>query len=150
MQNNDQQLDESVKFVRLSTGEDLITEVAEYKDNETSYYVLINPLKVVYTMGTKAGILSIGLMQWVFGRICEEQEFNIFPEDVVTMGKPTEGLIDYYFGCVDHFNSNKARLDSQTEFENEPIDESELENLYGDFGLSDTKDMVKDKKRKLH
>lgn len=150
MQNNDSQLDESVKFVRLSTGEDLISEVTEYKDDETSYYILINPLKVVYSMGTKSGILSVGLMQWVFSRICEDQEFNVFPEDVVTMGKPTEGLIDYYFGCVDHFNNHKAKLESQTQFEDEPIDESEIDKLYGDLGLNDIKDLMKDKKRKLH
>lgn len=150
MQNNDPQSEETVKFVRLSTGEDLITEVAEYKDDETSYYVLINPLKVVYTMGTNTGVLSVGLMQWVFSRICDEQEFNVFPEDIVTMGKPTDGLIDYYFDCIDHFNNHKARLESQTQFEDEPIEESELEKLYGDLGLNDIKDLMKDKKRKLH
>lgn len=150
MQNNDPRLDESVKFVRLSTGEDLITEVAEYKDDETSYYVLINPLKVVYSMGTNSGVLSVGLMQWVFSRICDEQEFNVFPEDVVTMGKPTDGLVDYYYDCVDHFANHKTKLESQTKFEDEPIEESELEKLYGDLGLNDIKDLMKDKKRKLH
>jgi hypothetical protein len=97
-------------------------------------------------MGTESGILSVGLMQWVFSRICSSQEFNVFPEDVITMGKPSDGLIDYYYDCVDHFTSSKEKLESRTRFEDEPIDDHEAESIYSDFGMDD----VKDKKRKLH
>lgn len=151
MQDSEPEAEDSVKFIRLNTGEDLIAEILEVKDDEKSYYVFVNPLKVVYTMSTtNSGILSVGLMQWVLNRICEEQQFNIYPEDVLTMATPTDDLIEYYFGCVDHFMINKKQLDDQTEFEDEALDDDDTESLYGEYGMDDSTEMMKDKKRKLH
>jgi len=110
-------LEESIKFIRLSNGEDLISQLVEVrKEEEDSYYILINPLKIVYMTGTKPGILSISLMQWVFHRVCSDQEFTIYPSDVLTMAKPTDSLMEYYQDSLDHFDEVKEKLKKNTEF----------------------------------
>jgi len=76
-----------VKFIRLVTGEDLITEVLK-SENEPNY-ILLNPLKIVYAFGEKPDVISIGLVQWVFPEVVESQEITIKPSDVITMSNPS-------------------------------------------------------------
>lgn len=142
-------LEESIKFVRLSSGEDLISQIIEIrKEDEDAYYILINPLKIVYMAGTKPGILSISLMQWVFHRVCSDQEFTLYPSDVITMGKPTDSLVEYYQDSLDHFEEVKEKLKKNTEFT------SSSEDVYKDVEdlIDDLKEVIDNKapKRILH
>ena len=106
----------TVKFVRLTTGEDIIAEVLYFEDDEVKYYVLNNPFKVVYMTGNKPGILSISLMQWVFWRITNTQSFTVYPNDVITVADTTDSMEEYYWSSVEHFNEYKEKLSKQTEF----------------------------------
>ena len=131
-------LEESIKFIRLSNGEDLISQLVEVrKEEEDSYYILINPLKIVYMSGNKPGILSISLMQWVFHRVCSDQEFTIYPSDVLTMAKPTDSLMEYYQDSLDHFDEVKEKLKKNTEF-------SSSEEVYKDVAVDDLLDELKE------
>ena len=132
-------LEESVKFVRLSTGEDLISQIVEVrKEEEDSYYILINPLKIVYITGTKPGILSISLMHWVFHRVCSEQEFTIYPSDVITMSKPNDSLLEYYQESLEHFAEMREKLEKNTQFS------SSEEETYKDVDENDLLDELKE------
>ena len=132
-------LEESIKFIRLSNGEDLISQIIEIrKEDEDAYYILINPLKIVYMTGSKPGILSISLMQWVFHRVCSEQEFTLYPSDVITIGKPTDGLMEYYQDSLDHFDEVKEKLKKNTEFT------SSDEEVYKDVAVDDLLDELKE------
>lgn len=127
------ELKSSVMFIRLNTGEDLISEVTEVQDDSGNehYYILNNPMKVLYLSGGKAGYMSVSLMQWVFHRICHEQTFNIFPGDVLTIGHPTDKMIDYYWNCVDESyvrrdeNAKKTNYGSKEEELPEEVSEDE-------------------------
>jgi hypothetical protein len=131
-------LEESIKFIRLSNGEDLISQLIEIrKEEEDSYYILINPLKIVYMTGNKPGILSISLMQWVFHRVCSDQEFTIYPSDVLTMAKPTDSLMEYYQDSLYHFDEVKEKLKKNTEF-------SSTEEVYKDVAVDDLLDELKE------
>jgi hypothetical protein len=139
----------TVKFVRLSTGEDIIAEVMYFEDDKEKFYVLNNPLKIVYMTGNKPGILSISLMQWVFWRITDTQSFNVYPNDVITVANTTDSMEEYYWSSVEHFSEYKEKLSKQTQFDDSSF---ELEN-------EDTVDVVQtildginniDPKRKLH
>lgn len=140
----------TVKFVRLTTGEDLISEVMFYEDDKESYYVLNNPLKVVYMTGSKPGILSISLMQWVFWRIAGTQSFTIYPNDVLTVANTTESMEEYYWSSVDHFSEYKEKLSKQTEFDADISFEEEAQDTADTLKtiLDTIKDL--DPKRKLH
>ena len=131
-------LEESIKFIRLSNGEDLISQLIEIrKEEEDSYYILINPLKIVYMTGNKPGILSISLMQWVFHRVCSDQEFTIYPSDVLTMAKPTDSLMEYYQDSLYHFDEVKEKLKKNTEF-------SSTEETFKDVSENDLLDELKE------
>lgn len=132
---------ESVKFIRLNTGEDLISEVAEVKSGDDWYFTLYNPLKIVYTMGSKPGILSVAMMQWVFPKVVSEQVFNIYPNDVITMANANENFVDYYWDCVDHFERIREKQSKNIEFADRPISQyEEIEDE--DFGLDQLKDIL--------
>lgn len=112
------ELKSAVMFVRLVTGEDLVSEVTEVRDNsgKEHYYILNNPMKILYLTGGKAGYMSVSLMQWVFHRICEDQTFNVFPDDVLTIGYPTDKMVDYYWNCVDESYSRREENAKKTNY----------------------------------
>lgn len=135
------EIEESVKFVRLNTGEDLITQLLEVVQDESHYFTLINPMKVLYT-GSTSGYMTVGLMQWVFNRICKEQSFDISSDDILMIGKPTDSIVEYYWECVDHFN----KPDTTTKEEKpSPVSDEEGYEM-----LQEILDSIKKDKRSLH
>ena len=136
-----------VQFIRLVTGEDIIADVTHVQSDDNNYYILNNPLKVVYLTGSKSGILSISLMQWVFWRICDAQEFTIYPEDVLTLAKPSDSMQGYYWKSIEHFTEMKETLNQRTEF-----DMSNEEDDTDNDTVKSIMEMLKsnDYKKKLH
>jgi hypothetical protein len=142
-------MDTEVEFLRLVTGEDVVSECEIHEE----FYRLYNPCKVVYLSSQNQGFLSISLMQWVFSKISEEQIFDLPKNQILIKSKPTENMIEHYFSSVDHFiNSSKKEslsfegtIDSDDEELECPASSKEtlqmLENLL---------DSIKDKKGKLH
>lgn len=108
-------LENSVQFIRLTTGEDLISEVTEIQKDDFTYYVLNNPMKVVYMTGRKPGILSISLMQWVFWRITDDQEFYLSPKDILTICNTSSSMEEYYWSSVEHVESFKEDVEMKSE-----------------------------------
>lgn len=90
----------SVKFIRMSSGEDLLTEVIDKRDGDKKYMVFINPMKLMYMMGKKPGALGISLIQWVFPNICEKQEFLIDPQNITTISSASAQISDYYWNSL--------------------------------------------------
>jgi hypothetical protein len=145
------ELSESIKFVRLSSGEDLVTEFSEYEDNEVNYYTLHNPMKILYTTNM-SGYMSITLMQWVFNRICDKQVFEINPSEVQIIADPSDSMKKYYMESVDHYINKKSKSEQETTVsEDDPFDEptTEEEALEIIRNMLDTTANKKDK-RKLH
>jgi hypothetical protein len=114
----------SINLVRMVTGEDVLAEVVYVETDYESYYVLHNPMKVVYLSGARPGTLSISLMQWVFGRICDKQEFSISPKDVIFVNPASKSMEEYYWGTVDYFIKMQEQLESSVE-----LDRSAKENI---------------------
>jgi hypothetical protein len=141
VENND-----NVKYIRMITGEDIISEVIELSDNDNHSYMFINPMKIVYMMNNKPGpSMTISVMHWIFTRICDVQEFNINTEDVMTLAKPAAGLVEHYYECLEHFESMKN--------DNRDIEFDDILNDGEDHGLEALQkimDEFKTNKRKLH
>lgn len=122
---NDESEDHSVKFVRLKNGDDMVSEVVEVGDDNQIDYMIINPLKVVYLPSQQgASYLQVAFIPWVFRKICEDQEFLIHAEDVLTIGNVSEYMLDYYWENMNHFFQGKSEDDVKDEPEPE-IEESE-------------------------
>lgn len=127
---NDVSEEHTVKFVRIKNGDDIIAEVVEVGEDGQIDYMIINPLKVVYMPSQQgSSYLQVAFMPWVFSRICEEQEFLIHAEDVITMGNVTEKMAEYYWNNIDHFTS-KGQEELFEDSEEEPAEEeATLESL---------------------
>lgn len=136
-----------VEFLRLVTGEDVISECEDHED----FYRLHNPCKVVYLSSMKQGYLSISLMQWVFTKICENQVFDLPKNQILLKSKPSDKMVEHYFGSVEHF-INTTTKDSIS-FD-DPIDSySDEDSISNEDGLKMLQELLnssKDKKGKLH
>jgi hypothetical protein len=139
-------MESSVKFVRLVTGEDVIAEVSYVESSKDSYYILNNPLKVVYIPNPKSGSLSITLMQWIFWKLCEDQEFILFPKDILLVKQASVGIEEYYITSLENYADSMEKLDKQ----DSDISYHE-EDEYSDSDLIDSIiDSMKDLKRTIH
>ena len=115
-----------VKFVRLKNGDDVISQVVEFSENdEAVVFALIHPLKVVYIPSTKgSAYLQVAFMPWVFTRICDNQEFMVHAEDVLTMNNASEKMIEYYWSNLDQLSPT-----TREEEEVEDTEEVDLEEI---------------------
>lgn len=128
-----------IKFIRLNTGEDLITGITSIQvQGEEPYYILNSPMKVMYTTPSKSGYYSVGLGQWVSSKICDDQDFIVYPNEILTIGTPTEKMIEYYWSCVDHF------IDVMQEEKKEASDAEKYSSHDGPMEDSETMELVKE------
>lgn len=139
-----------IRFVRMKTGDDLITEIVEMKVNDQDCYLFVNPLKIIYIPGDKPGSLSLSLIEWVFFRISPKQQFQVYPEDVVTVTEIGDEITDYYFEALHKLETatitKKEIVTSHEDVEesNEPPSEEEIEYIKKII------DDLKNGKRTLH
>lgn len=103
----DPESNNSVKFIRMSSGEDLLTEVIDIKEGNKEYFVFVNPMKLLYMMGKRPGSLGISLVQWVFPKICEKQEFTVDRQNITAISDASDKIAGYYWdslSAVDHLH----------------------------------------------
>lgn len=149
-----------VRFLRLNNGEDIIAFAYHVPkdDIEDAHYIVNDPLKIIYMTTTKSTrpFMSISLMQWVFGRITDKQEFRIESRDVLFAIEPTTHLTEYYYETLEHIHDMRDSQKKEVEFgedntedfteDEEFLDESEGLQLLKDL-LEQTKGIDK---KKLH
>jgi len=97
----------SVKFIRMNTGEDLIGEVTFVKTSTSEYYCVSHPMKVMYMVGNRPNSFLVSLVEWVFPRMVEKQEFNINPSDVILIANSSASMEDYYWGVLERIESEE-------------------------------------------
>lgn len=118
-------------FIRLVTGEDLIADVIWNDD----HVLFINPMKIIYVLGDTPGSLKLSLIQWVFPRITNDQEFLINGDDILTCAELSIELLEYYFDTLDQ-NARGANIivesyKNEDEFD-DSYDESDLVEEFSD------------------
>jgi type I restriction-modification system DNA methylase subunit len=107
-------------FVRLVTGEDLITDIIWTEDNN---FIFINPMKIVYLIGDDPGVLKLTLVQWVFSRISESQEFMVNGDDILTMAPISKELMKYYNETM---NTKEITVETPKSNFDDDFDEADL------------------------
>ena len=83
-----------ILFVRLTRGDDIISEVS--MDEAADTITLHNPLKVVYATVPDSGLMAINLIPWTFSRLVDTNDFVIFADNVLTMTKASDQISEYY------------------------------------------------------
>lgn len=129
---------DSVRFVRLVTGEDIISEVMEVDDTTGKHVILYNPLKIMYLASpVSSDKVSISLLEWVFTRISDKQEFRLEAKDVLTIAPPTVSLNDYYWDTIDYFARKRAARSINRESLDEELENTLSELLNGTYGKNE-------------
>ena len=114
-----------VKFLRLKTGEDVVSELVEIGENDKTYYQLINPVKVVYMPTEKPGYVQVAIMPWVFTRVCDIQEFTISANDVLLISDVSPFMYEYYLNTME----GEDKEESEPEPEDNSLDLETLKEL---------------------
>lgn len=121
----------SVKFLRLNTGEDIIGYTLHVKkdDFEDEHYLVDMPLKIIYSTNENRNmLLSISLMQWVFSKISETEEFKLFAKDVLLCSNASSNMTEFYYETVHDIEqmreqAEKMRKNTSSNREEESFDD---------------------------
>ncbi len=133
----------NVKFIRLVTGEDIVTQVNEIANGKM---IIHNPLKVIYTPSMNTGFLSISLMQWIFTRISKNQTFDLDLHNVLVMSDADTSLREHYQESLYTFEEKlKDGEEEQYEDDFDTYDPEEGLDM-----LKDILDKIKGNKGNLH
>jgi hypothetical protein len=132
-----------VKFLRLNTGEDIIAELYQQDNGE---YKILNPLKILYTMNEKTGMLAISLMHWIFPKISETIEYDLKQESIVLTSNASIQMTEYYYSML-------TKTKAKQEYEDSDYDEYEDEEDIADEDLEYVKDKldnIRKNNKRLH
>lgn len=117
---------ENIKFLRLYTGEDLVSEVVEIEDKDSLHYLLINPQRATY-IESGSGMIRIAFTPWVYPKIAEKNEFEIDASYVMTTCNVSTDMLSYYHEHLANLDKPEDPLDDMPE---EALQEL-LNNLQG-------------------
>lgn len=128
----------NIMFLRLNTGEDLISTVREKSDG----YVLVNPLKIIYSVASVQDALVLSFAPWIVDSLCTTQEFPIQSYDIITMNQTTEKVEK----CYKQFISRKSK-ESENYDMSDLLEEKEIEMLKAALEQASSNG---DRKKRLH
>jgi hypothetical protein len=118
-------MDNSIKIIRLQTGEDIIATYVE--DDESDTVVLNNPMHILFKR-MMTGQTYMVMMPWLPMELIKENNALIYTEDILTVIEPKDDLIEYYHNVVDN-----SKLDEDDEnYLREKLFSSVDSNIEGD------------------
>jgi hypothetical protein len=120
-----------VRFFRLITGEDILAMSEEVlgDDFDNAHFLMENPLKVIYmTNPMNTNNMALSLMQWVFDRVCDEQEFKIYTTDILTTGTPNPEFLKHYAEAVIGLSEGNTQDESEGMF----MEEDDMDEYLGE------------------
>jgi hypothetical protein len=140
-----------VKFFRLNTGEDI---VCESHDINSTDVMVINPLKIVYSLNEMTGMLNVSLIQWVFPKISEKESFSMGINNIVISSMASLDMTSYYYKSLDKINAiqnekNFKRVERDEYDDDEGDYEDDVSDEVPDFIKEKLEEVLKNKK-KLH
>jgi len=112
---------ESIKFIRLTNGEDLIATISESGMN---HMTIESPMKVIYTL-TEQGNMAISLTQWVYTRLTDSISFPLNGKDVLSIADASASIIMYYRKTIDFYEEMNRRTQEFIDATSEKIEESD-------------------------
>ena len=118
----------NVKFIRLKTNDDIITESIEHynSDDEVHFYQFINPLRVVYFNNPNTGGMAVGLVNWISSVFAPEQVFNIDKNDILVIADVSNDMINNYYSTLEDIQNAKDNIEMEAMSPaNEELEEEE-------------------------
>jgi hypothetical protein len=134
---------QSVKIVRLQSGEDIIANYIENEENEMVQ--LDNPMHLIFKRTTKGTVMM--LLPWLPIELIKDNTATIYTSDILTVYEPKDDLIQYYDnivndsqikelmeeeGLIDKLNMDSDEDDEESyedEDEESPLSKEELNEM---------------------
>ena len=82
----------NIKYIRIVTGEDLISEVLEVSNEP--HITLYSPMKMIY--GFDGDRVKMQLMEWVFGNLVKTNTFALQRRDIILMEEASDTICNAY------------------------------------------------------
>lgn len=128
-----------LKFLRLNSGEDIISETCAIDDNTIR---IINPMKIIYMVNENMGMMSISLAPWIFNKISESDYFDMGKHNILVSSKISIQMTKSYYGLLNRLKNNI-----------EDEDDNEYDDDITEEDLKETKEMLNQaiqNKKRLH
>ena len=88
-------MENNIKIIRMSSGEDVICSLTDNKDGN---YVFVEPMTVmVRQRGNQMGLI---MAHWLPVSIINKNETKVNHKDILTIFEPNEDLEEYYMNTV--------------------------------------------------
>lgn len=142
----------SVKFLRLNTGEDIIAYTLHVKkdDFEDEHYLVDMPLKIIYSTNENRNmLLSISLMQWVFAKISDSEEFKLSAKDVLICSNASSHMVEFYYETVHDIEQMREQAENMKKRAGKPeVEEDYMDYMDENEGLEMLQEMLEITKNK--
>lgn len=145
----EQPLETTIKFLRLNSGEDIVCEVQQVSDVTLQIH---NPLKVVYALNENTGMVSVSLIQWVFPKISEIEQFELDKHNIVISSVASIDMTHYYYKSLDKIKKTTSVSKQYKSLVRDDYEEDEFEDI-DDEALDYVKEMMEEvikKNKRLH
>jgi hypothetical protein len=95
--NKDTRMENNIKIVRLTTGEDIICNIENNSGN--SSFKMIEPMSVgIHESRNQMGLV---MRHWLPVQLIKKNEVTIVAKDILTVFEPNEDLKEYYLNTVE-------------------------------------------------
>ena len=88
----EQTTNNTVRIVRLQSGEDIIAGMTE--DNEGDVVLLDNPMHLIFKRTTQGTVMM--MMPWLPIELIKSNISTIYTSDILTVIEPKDDLVEYY------------------------------------------------------
>ena len=128
-------MDNSIKIVRLQSGEDIIADYVE--DDNDDAVLLNNPMHIIFKR-MMTGQTYMVMMPWLPMELIKENNAIIYSEDILTVVEPRDDLIEYYNNVVvnsqldeedENYLREKLFSDTTSNIDIDEMDQPEDEEL---------------------
>jgi hypothetical protein len=126
-----------LKFLRLNTGEDIITEVQKLDDNT---FRIQNPLKIAYYLNESLGVMTMSLIPWIFVKITDTDSYDMDARNIIVSSNISIAMTQTYYGFLNKFK-NTAPTQNESEREDTDDDEEDGDD-FDEEEIKETKEML--------
>ena len=121
----EQTTNNTIKIVRLQSGEDIMADMIEDEENDT--VLLDNPMHIVFKR-IPTGQTVMMMMPWLPIELIKENSAILYTSDILTVIEPKDDLVEYYGNVVVEAQHRMEEQRKFTSLEEEMQDEEEEED----------------------
>jgi len=115
----------SIKIVRLQSGEDIMADMIQDEENDT--FLLDNPMHIIFKR-IPTGQTVMMMMPWLPIEIIKENSAIVYASDILTVIEPKDDLVEYYGNVVVEAQQRMEEKRNFADFDDEEDEEYDDES----------------------